>query len=149
MGKKIRNQYVCGAILILFAGVNILAFVVMDTRIHFSVDRCITGLRKVNDPASSDIRFSAIKKILPDHGTVGYITDIENNDIMYHVNSSSAYYEAQYALAPIVVTNSLLFDQIIGNFAGNYPQEKIRSRLNTDAVPINFGSGVYLINRKN
>ena len=81
----------------------------------------------------SDQRFAALKAALPQQGIVGYIGDS---------NSPANYYLAQYALAPLVLDNSLNHPLIVGNFSTSPPPQNPPSahlQLLKD-----FGNGVLL-----
>jgi hypothetical protein len=56
----------------------------------------------------SEQRFAALKAALPQQGVLGYIGSSSRLD---------DYYLAQYALAPLVIENSLNHRLVVGNFA--------------------------------
>ncbi|MEO7145404.1 MAG: hypothetical protein ABI165_18060 [Bryobacteraceae bacterium] len=84
-------------------------------------------------------RFDALRKALPAEGVIGYITD--------HVGDPNQaiaeYYITQYALAPVLVTNS--FDQkfVVGNFHGAMDPAAIKTK-GLEFVR-DFGNGVELL----
>jgi hypothetical protein len=86
--------------------------------------------------------------MLPERGTIGYLTDIPSDQIFYHVGSSAAYYQTQYALVPLVVENSLTHEFIIGNFREDVPRELRISRIAELNIVRDFENGVLLLNRK-
>lgn len=80
----------------------------------------------------SDQRFAALKAALPQQGIVGYIGDS---------NSPANYYLAQYALAPLVLDNSLNHPLLVGNFSTSPPQNLTCAQLQ---LLKDFGNGVLL-----
>ena len=81
----------------------------------------------------SDQRFADVKAALPQQGIVGYIGDS---------NSPADYYLAQYALAPLVLDNSLNHSFIVGNFSTSpAPQNLPTAHLH---LLKDFGNGVLL-----
>jgi len=92
-----------------------------------------THLRPDDIAQRSDQRFSALKAALPQRGIVGYTGDS---------NSPADYYLVQYALAPLVVDNSVNHPLVVGNFSGPKPPQSLPSaRLQ---LLKDFGHGVLL-----
>lgn len=81
----------------------------------------------------SDQRFAALKELLPERGAVGYIGD--------SADPTADYYLAQYALAPLVVEQSVNHPLIVGNFPSS-PPSLAGSRLR---IIRDFGNGVLLL----
>jgi hypothetical protein len=80
----------------------------------------------------SDLRFAALRPVLPKRGVVGYVGESDD--------STADYYLAQYALAPLVVDRSANHPLVIGNFPSSpLPLQTKGLRLVRD-----FGSGVLL-----
>ena len=74
-------------------------------------------------------RFEGLEKILPPHGIVGYISDkpITSYTWMPDAEIIAQYYLTQYAVAPVVVDNSIERKLVIGNFHKrdiSLPQDK-------------------------
>lgn len=73
---------------------------------------------------------------------VGYVSD----------NESSAFIEeyvlTRYALAPIVVRQSVDFEWIIGNFTQPGFEASLDQKISSDFTIKKFGAGIYLIHRK-
>lgn len=93
----------------------------------------------------SESRYEQIKKALPPHGTVGYISNLKADDIRFDPGFGE-YYLAQYALAPLVVIYSSDQPLVIGNFRGSTP-------VSSAAVPNmvlvkDFGNGIMLFRRE-
>lgn len=81
-----------------------------------------------------DKRFDDVRKMLPKHGVIGYLSDSSGN--------VGNYYLTQYALAPLVVDNSTDHHFVVGNFADAHSPISI----NHDWVLVrDFGDGVVLI----
>lgn len=60
-------------------------------------------------------RFEGLKKILPSHGVVGYISNKQAEDIRFDVTTAE-YYLTQYALSPVIVAYSQEPQLVVGNF---------------------------------
>ena len=84
--------------------------------------------------ARSDERFARLKTRLPSEGVVGYIGDAGDSATPY-------YYLTQYALAPLVVDNSIDHALVIGNFPSS---QGSRIPHNLQLVE-DFGNGVLLL----
>lgn len=72
-----------------------------------------TGIHPIdpnNVAQRSDMRFAALKAVLPERGVVGYIGRPGA--------PISDYYLAQYALAPLIVDRSTNHSLVVGNFPG-------------------------------
>jgi len=81
----------------------------------------------------SDQRFAPVKSRLPASGVIGYLGENGNS-------STPDYYQAQYALAPLVVDRSSHHAIVIGNFPLSRPSDLPPNlRLVED-----FGGGVLL-----
>jgi uncharacterized protein YqgQ len=84
-----------------------------------------------------DKRFNDVRKMLPKHGVVGYLSDRSGN--------VGSYYLTQYALAPLVVDNSMDHHFVIGNFGDAHSPISI----NHDWVLLrDFGNGVILFENR-
>jgi hypothetical protein len=85
--------------------------------------------------ARSDLRFSELRKALPQSGVVGYIGEDGPSAVV-------EYYLAQYALAPLVVDRSPNHAFVIGNFPSS---AKASSNEATQfSLVRDFGNGVML-----
>lgn len=85
-------------------------------------------------------RFEELRKSLPAHGTIGYISDEAGDDGTWD------YYRTQYALAPLVVERTAEREFVVGNFRDG-DDGKIRA--NYDLILLkNFGNGVMLFAKK-
>jgi hypothetical protein len=86
-------------------------------------------------PNRSDRRFAALKAALPPQGTVGYV-----GESGAPVDVLGNYYLTQYALAPLVVENSVKHPLVIGNFPKSPPSQP------PDDLRViqDFGDGVLL-----
>jgi hypothetical protein len=99
----------------------------------------------------NETRFVALKRALPTHGVVGYISDLDlSND-----EGTAAWYLAQYSLAPLQVyflpnrtpgTTSPIFDVAVGNFQNSNLAAALAAR-NGFVVERDFGAGAMLLSR--
>jgi hypothetical protein len=84
-------------------------------------------------------RFDGIKKVLPRHGVVCYVTDSGDS-----FAGKKHYFLAQYALAPLIVRTASDCDPLIGDF----PASTVASIDNRQfAVLEDFGNGLMLLRR--
>ena len=90
-------------------------------------------------------RFEGLKKILPPHGMVGYISNEQAEDIRFDPGAAE-YYLTQYALTPLVVVYSPNYPLVVGNFRQAVIDPQIYT--SRDLVPLkDFGNGVILFRR--
>jgi hypothetical protein len=61
-------------------------------------------------------RYEELKKALPSHGVVGYLSDVYSENIFDNNAEMADYFSAQYILAPVVVAHSSDKDLVIGDF---------------------------------
>jgi hypothetical protein len=90
----------------------------------------------IDIPQRSDQRFAAVKALLPQRGIIGYIGEpgaLARGD----------YYLAEYALAPLVVDDSLSRPLVLANF----PDSPLPMPANLQLVK-DFGNGVALFANK-
>lgn len=91
-------------------------------------------------------RFAELKKILPYHGAVGYISNKQAEDIRFDVTAAE-YYLTQYALTPLVVVYSSNYPLVVGNFRQAVIDPQTYTSRNL--VPLkDFGNGVMLLRRE-
>jgi hypothetical protein len=86
----------------------------------------------------SDERLAALKRALPERGTVGYMGDSGEFAVV-------DYYLTQYALAPLVLDHSLGHRLIVGNYRSVAPAESFPPNLE---LIKDFGDGVLLFANK-
>jgi hypothetical protein len=85
-------------------------------------------------------RFIELKKALPAHGVVGYITD-EIDEIPWN------YYQTQYALSPVIVDKTPGRELVVGNFRDSAVAREIVA--NSDLILLkDFGNGVVLFRKE-
>lgn len=90
-------------------------------------------------------RYEQLKKILPRHGIVGYISNLKTDDIRFDPGFGQ-YYFTQYALAPLVVAQSSEQFLVIGNFQGS---ASVIPAVVTNMVLVkDFGNGIMLFRRE-
>lgn len=90
-------------------------------------------------------RYEQLKKALPRHGIVGYISNLKADDIRFDPGFGE-YYFTQYALAPLVVVRSSEQSLVIGNFLG---RGSARPAALTNMVLVkDFGNGIMLFRRQ-
>ena len=89
-------------------------------------------------------RFEVLRKVLPTHGIVGYITNKRCEEVLKNVDTASHYYLTQYALSPIIIDNNPDHDLVIGNFDNHHSYKMLENR----ELIKDFGRGVLLLKRK-
>jgi hypothetical protein len=86
-------------------------------------------------------RFEELRKILPPHGVVGYVSDEARDE------GTWSYHQAQYALSPTIVERTSERQTVVGNFRDpNAVQKILREEHLTEAK--DFGDGVLLLTRR-
>ena len=83
-------------------------------------------------------RLEPLRKNLPSHATVGYLTDQPDNVVQYYLT--------QYTLAPLVVERSVANDPVIGNFLGSDIQPVLKQYPQFVFFK-DLGDGVVLLSR--
>lgn len=106
------------------------------------------GIRKyrkspdIDNVTLHENRFIGLKKFLPTHGVVGYVTD------QHPDNATGEYYLTQYALSPVIIANETARSFIIGNFHKSINIDEISK--NADLILIQeLDNGVILFKNKN
>lgn len=89
-------------------------------------------------------RFEGLKKILPEHGIVGYITEEGAEE----VRANTEYFFTQYALSPVIVVNTQEPRLVVGNFSRAAGGSKIAAERNLTVLK-DFGNGVILLSNEN
>lgn len=88
-------------------------------------------------------RFEGLKKMLPPHGVVGYITAKEGELVAADGESIKEYHLTQYALSPLVVVNTIECPLVVGNFYDVSINPEIYTNRNLILLK-DFGDGVML-----
>jgi hypothetical protein len=86
-------------------------------------------------------RFDTLKKTLPSHATVGYISDALGDD------GNWDYYQTQYELSPIIIDRTANREIVIGNFRDANVVQQILME-NDLTVQKDLGNGVLLLARR-
>lgn len=104
------------------------------------------AVRQSDEVTIYEQRFKGLKKALPPHAVVGYISDRPVADMRFDSDESAKYYIAQYALAPILVDYSTNHRFVVGNFHNSRNVHKAVS--DKPLIPIKyFGNGTMLFQR--
>ena len=103
-----------------------------------------TGITEIvpDDVTLYEQRFSTLRKLLPRHGTVGYVTDQAGlGDIAAH----EKYLTVRYVLAPVLVENSPRHALVVGNIT--QPTTDLKNFLREKNVVLlkDLGDGVLLL----
>ena len=88
-------------------------------------------------------RFEGLKKILPKHGVVGYITEEGAEE----VRANTEYCLTQYALSPVIVVNTQERRLVVGNFSHAAGGSKVARDRNLTVLK-DFGNGVMLLSNE-
>ncbi len=86
-------------------------------------------------------RFEELRKALPSHGVVGYVSDEVGDE------GTWSYHQSQYALSPIIVDRTPERETVVGNFRDPNAAQEILLENNLTVVR-DFGSGVLLLTRR-
>ena len=106
-------------------------------------------LGRPDEVSRHEARLQALRRALPGHGVVGYVSDAPGARM--DPASSEArqafkrYLLTQYALAPIVVLRSLDADLVVGDFSASGPDAA--STPPGFVMVKDFGQGVVLLRR--
>jgi len=100
---------------------------------------------RIEDVSRYEQRFKSVKKVLPEHGVIGYRSDC--NDMSDHCKPG--FYLAQYALSPIILDMSPKHALVLGNF-GNPGTTQESSGGDIKKLLTDSGNGVklYLVDDK-
>jgi len=102
-------------------------------------------LRQAPDQISrSEMRFAEIRKALPPHGRVGYVTDIPSGQVLKNGEAAGRYFLAQYTLAPLQVINSGNEEIVIGDFKEPKGLERVLDETGLKIIR-QFDNGVFLL----
>jgi len=102
--------------------------------------------------AAYEMRFKDLKEMLPPRSVVGYVTDEELSDETFHqlppdnsfrFRAVLHYHLTQYALAPIIVDNTLEHELVVGNFRTPHAMPPVRGHV----LLKDFGNGIMLFRR--
>ena len=90
-------------------------------------------------------RYDQVKKILPPATLVGYLTDQGDKIDLTQPIPLTEFYQTQYAMAPVLVTNSVTPKYLIGSFHKDPTKQIQQYQLNIEK---DFGNGVILLSHK-
>ena len=93
-------------------------------------------------------RFEGLKVMLPPHGVVGYISDVQPDQVLVDADATAHYYVAQYALSPVVLDNSYEHPLVVGNFHAPLADSAVISAIRNMTLRKDFGQGVILFSRE-
>jgi hypothetical protein len=94
-----------------------------------------------------DQLIAGLRKALPEHGVIGYLTHLSPEAIESDGDAVAEYYLTQYALTPLVVAKSPSYPLVFGNFRHGAPDPKIIA--SNDLTLVNdLGNGVMLFSRE-
>jgi len=89
-----------------------------------------------------EARFNEIRKHLPSHGTIGYVSDPKD-----HNEDRFAWTFTQYSLSPLLVIDRSVnakardYPIVVGNFHRAIPDDRMRGL----SFERDFGNGVFLL----
>jgi hypothetical protein len=98
--------------------------------------------RTIDAISVDESRFEALKRALPAHGLIGYLSDVNPQS-----SGEADYYAAEYCLAPLRVSRQPDQELVVGNFRDPYSGVALAQRLKLRFVQ-NFGGGVMLLRRE-
>lgn len=91
-------------------------------------------------------RFEGLRRELPAHGVVGYVSDGQPKDIRFGP-AAVEYYLTQYALSPTIVVDSPEPRLVVGNFRKPDTSVNVIER-NKLTLLRDFGDGVMLLGHR-
>jgi hypothetical protein len=127
------------------AGVVLLCLyaAVSDARWSYRAVRGWADSRHEDRISRDGDRFREIRRALPAHGVVGYISGAQPDT--FTTEDFRRFLLAEYALAPLILIHDTTPDLIVGNF----PPDSVPSALRERGLSLvrDFGDGVWLIRR--
>jgi hypothetical protein len=102
-----------------------------------------TLVRRTVPTVPESDRFEEIKNQLPDHGTVGYLSDVNPPKQL----GAELLYLAEYSLAPLVLEPGTDRGLVLGNFADPSAAADLVERSGLEIVR-RYDAGVLLLRRK-
>ncbi len=107
------------------------------------------AVNKNNVVSNNVLRYEKLRELLPARGTVGYL---DNSYIDKQGADGGAYFQAQYALAPVLVAGighntRIIYPYVVGNFRKPVNIAELASQLHLE-IERNFGDGVILFRNK-
>jgi len=87
-------------------------------------------------------RFEGLRTILPQHGTVGYISDEEPA-----AEEAWGYHQTQYALSPVIIDKTPDRETVIGNFRNPAAAQEVLREGHLTIVR-DMGNGVLLLRKR-
>ena len=92
-------------------------------------------------------RFAEARKVLPRSGVIGYLSDPQEGEGLAQGLYASRYVSAEYYLAPLVITDSVELDLILGNFFSPRAMEKAMAEHKLTVLR-DFHNGVFLLRKE-
>ena len=136
----------------MFKGINIRSLLIIVTVFAVAlsaVNKNVSYLKNIlknfdSLPSSRNItlyekRFSGVKKILPANSIVSYVSDKSQPDNMN-------YFLTQFALNPVIVSNKIDNNLVIGDFKSKNYQEMCRK--SDFKIVKDFGDGAVLLRKR-
>ena len=99
--------------------------------------RLLKQAREQAPQSLDEQRFEGVRTMLPEHGVVGYFSDVPGD--------VGRYYSTQYALAPLVVDNSTGHHFVVGNLSDAHSTIPISHHW---VLVRDFGNGVVLFENR-
>ncbi len=103
------------------------------------------AVNKNNVVSNNVLRYEKLRELLPARGTVGYL---DNSYIDKQGADGGAYFQAQYALAPVLVAGigidtKITYPYVVGNFSQPVNLADLSAQLHLEIVR-DFGNGIVL-----
>jgi hypothetical protein len=105
------------------------------------------GAAAAEGMARYEKRYAEAGKFLPHSGVIGYLSDAQDGTGLPQGLYSSRYYSAQYYLAPLIITDSVEPDLILGNFFLPDGMQKAMAKRKF-LVLHDFQNGVFILRKE-
>ena len=92
-------------------------------------------------------RYAEARKALPRSGVIGYLSDPQDNEGATHGLYSSRCFSAEYYLAPLIITDSVEPELILGNFFSPGGMQKAMAGRKF-VVLHDFHNGVFILRKE-
>ncbi len=110
-------------------------------------DDLMTRLKQINRPHSYDLIFRDLRPLLPERGMLGFFHDAPPAGVSTRVAETAPYYQAQYAVCPLVLCYSTNHSQVLALYRDFQPGMELGTVTNTH-TPVTATLGGAMLLRK-
>lgn len=111
-----------------------------------SLARTLPSAMATEGMARYEKRYAEARKVLPRSGVIGYVGDPPDSGGVTQGLYQRRYHSAEYILAPLVISDSIEPDLILGNFFNPHAMEKAIAEHKLVVVH-DFRNGVFILRK--